>query len=233
MPRWLLALALVGCGRIDIDPILDGSSAPSAGWQLIQTAGSVTPNVSVARLGAHHLVVVAIQLDGSGQITGVTDSSGCNTYVAIPAAHATNVALGDDLQIYYAKDSCPQADTISVASTMGPVHAAVIWEVAGIRTDDPMDTAAALDDQPTTSAPFGPALTTGGDGEFVVAAAMVDNNAPRTHAGNEFTNDQTTNGNGWAHLTDPHAPAGVHQAQWDQTPPGAYCATAAAFRAAP
>jgi hypothetical protein len=239
--RWLLVLALVGCGRISIDPLADsGTDAPGDGvvadapWSLVQTVGVLnSPNVAVARLGAHHLVVVAIQIDGGGQINAITDNLSCNTFVAIPAAHATTMALGDDLQIYYAEDSCPQADTISIATTMGAIHAVVIWEVAGIRIDGPVDTATVLDDRPRTGTPLGPAITTGGAGEFVVSIALVENNVTGTHAGNEFTNDQTTNGNGWAHLADPQAAAGPHQAQWDQMPSGAYCATAVAFRTGP
>lgn len=241
VPRWLLVLALVGCGRGGFDPLADsGTDAPGDGvaadapWSLVQTVGVLnSPNVTVARLGAHHLVVVAIQIDGGGQINAITDNLGCNTFVAIPAAHATTMALGDDLQIYYAEDSCPQADTISIATTTGAIHAVVIWEVAGIRTDAPVDIATVLDDRPRTGTPLGPPITTSGAGEFVVSVALVENNVTGVHAGNEFTNDQTTNGNGWAHLADPQAAAGLHQAQWDQMPAGAYCATAVAFRIAP
>jgi hypothetical protein len=225
-------MALVGCGRIGLDPITDGDGGAARPWALVQTAGSRSSNVSVKPLGAHHLVVVAIQISGGGLVTAITDSSNCNTYAAVPAAHATNRTLGDDLQIFYAKDSCPDADAISIAATMS-VHAAVVWEASGIHTGDPLDTAAALNDQPASTTPLGPQIITSMAGEFVVSAAMVENVAARIHAGDEFTNDQTTNGNGWAHLADPMAAAGNHQAQWDQTQSGVYCATAAAFRVGP
>jgi hypothetical protein len=231
--RWLAALALVGCGRIGFDsldggaPLGDGAGATR--WALVQTAGMTGPRATLRRLGAHHLVVVAVQSDG--RVTAITDSSGCNAYVAIPASHATD-RLGDDLQIFYAEDSCPEADAISVAATT-KVFAAVVWEVAGIRTDDPLDTAAASSDLPATTAPVGPMIATTTAGEFVVSVAIVENDAPRIHAGDEFTNDETTNGNGWAHLTDPMAAAGSYQAQWDQPQPGVYCAAAAAFQVGP
>lgn len=230
MPRWLLAMALVGCGRIGFDPIGDGGDPRR--WALIQTAGSRSSNVSLAPLGAHHLVVVAVQLASNGQVTSILDSSVCNAYVEIPAAHAVNRPLGDALEIFYAKNSCSGADDLGVSATTG-VFATVVWEVAGIRTDDPLDTAVVLNDQPASTAPIGPTITTSAAGEFVVSAAMVENLAATIHTGNEFTNDQITNGNGWAHLTDSMAAAGDHRAQWDQPDAGAYCASAAAFRAGP
>jgi len=90
-----------------------------------------------------------------------------------------------------------------------------------------------LNDQPATTAPVGPMIMTSTAGEFVVSVAIVENAARRIHAGDEFTNDQTTNGNGWAHLTDPMAAAGTYQAQWDQPQSGVYCAAAAAFAVGP
>jgi hypothetical protein len=225
-------MALVGCGRIGFDPGGDRDGGAPQRWALIQTSGSTSSNVSVAPLGAHHLVVVAVQISGGGLVTAIIDSGACNVYVAIPASYATDRTLGDGLQIFYAKDSCPEANAIGVATTTG-VAAIVVWEVAGIRTDFPLDTAAVSSDQPASIAPLGPVITTSAAGEFVVSAAMVENIADRIHAGDEFTNDQTINGNGWAHLTDPMAAAGSYQAQWDQPQSGSYCAAAAAFRAGP
>jgi hypothetical protein len=188
--------------------------------------------VNVKRLGAHHLVVVAVEVDGSGLVTAITDSSDCNSYVAIPTAHARCSACQINLQIFYAKDSCPQADAISIAATTS-VDSAVVWEVSGTRPEDPVDTVAVLSDQPASTTPLGPTITTSVAGEFVVAVGIVDNTVTRIHAGNEFTNDQTSNDNGWAHLTDPQAPAGTYQAQWDQPRSGAYCASAVAFKVGP
>ena len=230
MPRWLLAMALVGCGRIGFDPTGDGGGPGR--WALIQTAGSRSSNVSLLPLGAHHLVVVAVQLSSDGRVTAILDTSACNAYVEIPAAHAVDRPLGDAVQIFFAKNSCPGADDLGVSATTA-IFATVVWEVSGIRTDDPVDTAVVLNDRPASTAPIGPTITTSTAGEFVVSAAMVENLAATIHAGNEFTNDQITNGNGWAHLTDPMAAAGDHRAQWDQPDAGTYCASAAAFRVGP
>lgn len=238
MLRWLLAIALVGCGHIGFEPVAGGDAgAPGdatgpQGWDLVQTAGSENSAVTVKRLGAHHLVVVAVEVDGNGLVTAITDSSNCNAYVAIPTAHATCAACQINLQIFYARDSCPDADQISVATTTS-ADSVVVWEVSGIRTDVPVDTVAVLNDQLASTTPLGPKITTSAAGEFVVAVAIVDNSVTRIHAGNEFTNDQTSDDNGWAHLTDPQAPAGTYQAQWDQPRSGAYCASAAAFKVGP
>jgi hypothetical protein len=105
--------------------------------------------------------------------------------------------------------------------------------VSGIKTTDPLDIAAASNDQPASATPRGPRITTSVAGEFVVAAALADAEITGIHAGNEFTKDSLAQGNGWAHLTDSNAPAGVHQVQWDQTPAGVFCASAAAFLVGP
>jgi hypothetical protein len=252
MPRWFLALALAGCGRLGFDllPGADaGGASGAAPWQLIQTAGAMTAPLSVTPPGAGHLVVVAVDVQ-DGSASGVTDDSTCNTYVEVPAARAMIEGgmshFNDTLQVFYAKNTCGQPRMITVDVTSGgSVTEMAMWEVSGMRTDDPLDTATAKDTQNETQEPLGPAIRTSQDGEFVVSVAVVDNNicetadgtnSPppcETHPGNEFTNDQALSGNGYAHLTDPHAASATHQAEWDQLTPGVYGATAAAFRAGP
>ena len=249
MSRWLLALALVGCGRLGFDPAA-GPGTPDApgavAWQLVQSAGRLQDSLPVT-LGAGHLVVVAVDVQNGGTASAVSDGSDCNTYVEIPAARAQaqvpGSSLNDNLQVFYAKNTCAHAGTITVTPASDVVGIAA-WEVSGMRTDNPVDTMAVLTNQPRSVLPLGPAITTSEAGEFVVSAAIVDNNicetasgknSPppcQTHPGNEFTNDQALDGNGYAHLTDPHAAAGVHQAAWDQLSSGVYCATAVAFRPA-
>jgi hypothetical protein len=243
MPRWLIATVLMGCGHINVDLLVaDGSNSPddggvavdvpsTQGWRLVQTQASPFGDSSfrVARLGSQNLIVVAAQIAPFGTISGITDTSNCNSYLPIPAAHAfCNIS---ELHMFYAAGSCAGADRISVDST--EILAGVMWEVSGIRSQDPVDTAVVLTEQAETTAPLGPRITTSTDGEFVVSVALVDNTISGIHPGNEFTNDQTALDNGWAHLTDPKAKAGVHQAQWDQPTAGAYCAAAVAFKVAP
>jgi hypothetical protein len=243
--RWLLAMTVVGCGLVRFDPVPDASLGPDVSdgapavlpWELVQTASAdnAAPSnatVNLKPLGRGHLVVVAVQVDSHGLVTNVTDSSLCNNYLPIPTSLSTSMALDVTLQLFYAKSSCPDANAISITAT-ATVSAAAVWEVAGIRTDEPLDTATVLNDQSASDRPLGPKITTSAAGEFVVAVALVDHLITGIHAGNEFTNDQNNQGNGWGHLTDPQSAAGLHQAQWEQTPAGPYCSTAAAFQVGP
>jgi hypothetical protein len=244
MPRWLMLIGLMGCGRLNVDPLVadvrsggdspeDGDAPSAQGWVLVQTRASLgAPSLSVDLLGAQNLIIVAAQIAPGGTIAAVTDSSNCNSYVPIPAAHA--FCIESELYIFYAKSSsaCSGADTINLASTEN-VFAAVVWEVSGVRSDDPVDATLVLIEQADTTTPLGPRITTSADGEFVVSVMLVDNTISGIHPGNEFTNDQIAFGNGWAHLTDPMAKAGAYQAQWDQPMSGAYCTSAVAFKVAP
>jgi hypothetical protein len=223
--RFLLVVALAGCGRIGFELPTDASSTP---WTLIQTAATQSLTLRLVPVGAQHLVVVAVQITDPGVAVTLTDDSGCNTYAPIAGARSFNANEGDELRLFYAKNTCAGAQTIDIDTTSSIT--VVAWEVAGIRTDDPLDTASVLNDQPATTMPLGPRITTSTAGEFIVAVAIVTNTVTGVVAGNEFTNDHLTNGNAWAHLTDAMAPAGAYQARWNQPMSGTYCASAAAFK---
>jgi hypothetical protein len=250
--RCLLAIGLLGCGSVAVPPpVSDDAGTPvsgdagtpdggpaSARWMLVQTRSvqSQTTNTPViVSLEARHLIVVAVQVDVGGLLS-ITDNSDCNSYLPIHAADAD--CGGDGLRMFYVKSSCAGAEVIGIGSTKA-VHTAVVWEVSGIRSDDPLDTASALDTQSPSATPLGPPITTSADGDLIISAVDVDDEVTGIHAGNEFTNDSLGNGNGWAHITSASAKAGIHQAQWDQPQPtghqmpGEYCASAAAFKAAP
>jgi hypothetical protein len=240
-----MAMVLLGCGHIGFDATPDAATQadggpvdalPAAlGWTLVQTQAARTRDTAVTLgmepLSAAHLIVVAVQPNLGGAVTSVTDDSGCNVYRPIAAAHAGCNLLETGLHIYYAYDSCPGASTIAVTAAES-ILALAAWEVAGMRRDDPLDAAAILDDQAASNAPLGPRITTSVDGAFVISVVVMENVTSGIHAGSAFTNDHSTFGNGWAHLTDAMAPAGTYQAQWDQPLAGTSCASAAAFQAA-
>lgn len=160
-------------------------------------------------------------------MTSVGDDAG-NIYVDIPASRSIDTAAGDGLELWYAKDSLAGATKVT---PVGPtINVVVVWEVAGIRTDAPFDTASEIGDQAATATPLGAALTTGVADEIVIAATIVRNGVSSIHAGNAFTNDLRTNGNGWAHLSSANAPAGDYQAEWDQGMAGTYCSSSASLR---
>jgi hypothetical protein len=185
--------------------------------------------VEIAATGAGHLLVVAVETDGRA-VASVTDDAG-NTYVPIEGTRAADAGADLGLELWYAASSSAGATTISaVADT---IYAMAAWEVAGIRTTSPLDTASKLDDQPSTSNPVGASITTRAAGEFVVSVVIVANEVSGLTADSPFTIDHTTFGNGWAHLTSAAAPAGTYQARWNQPDSGRSCAASAAFFAGP
>jgi hypothetical protein len=220
-------------------PAIDASTIdapPAPTWTLVQSGGAQDDNPALvlpAPTGSGDLIVVAVQTNPGGVVTSVTDdaSGSGNTYAAIPSSHATDTADSLAVELWVAAPSRPGAMTLTI--TASDYHAAVAWEVAGLRATAALDTVATLDDQTASTLPSGPLITTATADEFVLSAAIVSNNIPGIRAGNEFTNDQGTEGNGWAHLTNPRAAAGTHEAQWRQNPAGGYCAVAAAFFTAP
>jgi hypothetical protein len=211
-----------------VDARID-AAMPSS-WTLIQTSGSTAPSTTMAATGAGHLLVVAVETNSTGPVSSVTDNAG-NSYVAVPGSRAILAADNRGVELWYAQDSLPGATTITAS---GPtIHATVSWEVSGIRTTNSLDTVTKLDDRPATTLPRGASIATSVDGEFVVSVAIVANSITGIRAGNEFTNDRLTFGNGWAHLTDAAAPAGTHQAQWTQNASGGFCASSVAFLVGP
>ncbi|MGE5184935.1 MAG: hypothetical protein ACM31C_22860 [Acidobacteriota bacterium] len=222
---------------IDTPPLSDAfvprdtpADAAAPPWVLVQTKGSQSASVTLAATGAGHLLVVAIETNATDPVTAVADSAN-DTFAALPSARATNSAANLGVELWAASNAQAGATAVTVIAPV--VHAVVVWEVANVRTAGALDKVTLLDDQPATTLPAGAAITTAAPGEFVVSVAIVANQVSGIHAGNEFTNDHTTFGNGWAHLTDPAAPAGSHQAKWDQGTAGAYCAVSAAFLIGP
>jgi hypothetical protein len=210
-----------------VDAATDGSSARP--WTLVQTRGSNGRRLDIGATGAAHLIVVAVQT-GLDQVTSVTDDAN-NTYVAVAGSRAVDMNETTAVELWYAASSSAGATTITAGGD--PVYAIVAWEVAGIRGTNPLDTVSKLENQQQSTTPPGASITTSAAGEFVVSAIIVANQVTGVTMGNAFTNDHTTFGNGWAHLTSAAAPAGTYQARWNQPDRGTSCATSAAFFVAP
>jgi hypothetical protein len=207
-----------------------GGDAAGLRWTLVQTADSTTKSTNIAATGSGHAIIVALQTPSGNVVTAVADNAN-NTYARIPASRAS--VNNSDLasEIWYATNSHAGATVLTATATT--LYSTVIWEVAGIKTTSPLDVASALSNQAATTTPLGASVTTTADGDFVIDVAMVNNALSGIHTGNRFTNDRGTNSNGWAHLTDPEAPAGTYRAQWDQPQSGVYCASSAAFFVGP
>ncbi|MBV8757597.1 MAG: hypothetical protein JO257_09990 [Deltaproteobacteria bacterium] len=224
---------IVGDAPRDAPRVIDAPrDAAVPAWTLVQTASSTTPNVTVSPTGAGHLIIVAVQFQpgNGGGVQLVTDSAG-GMYTAVPGSSASNAGANLAVQLWYLADS--HAGAMSIAASSATFRGVAIWEVAGMRTTNPIDVAAIRNDGTSSTTPNGAPVTTTAAGDFIVSAAIVANNVTGTVAGNEFTNDALPNGNGFAHLTAPRAPTGLHQARWDQPMAGVYCSSTAAFFVAP
>ncbi len=216
----------------DAPPPFDGAlpDAPTPAWTLVQTSSSTTPGAMVSATGAGHLIVAAVQFQAGGQVQLVTDSVG-DMFTAVPGSTATNSASNLAVQLWYTASSHAGAQQVAASAT--GFRGIAVWEVAGMRTSNALDVVAVRNDAGPSSTPGGAPVTTTAAGDFIVSAAIVENNVTGTLAGNEFTNDESPNGNGFAHLTAPQAPAGLHQARWEQPTSGVYCAATAAFFVGP
>lgn len=226
-------MCLLGCGRLDFEKVpgdaaFDAPASDGPRWTLVQFNASTSNPTAIGPTAADDLVVVAIHVANTGVVQTLTDDAG-TTYLPIASARATNVSPPDAIEVWYAPRVSPGATMLAVTASAAIV-AIVMWEVGGLGPTLTIDTTGTLDDQPATTTPMGPALTTTAAGDFAAAVAIVANGVSGTQAGNAFTNDSRIRGNGWAHLADPRALRATYQAIWDQGTAGTYCATGVAFK---
>jgi hypothetical protein len=241
---WCWLACLASCGRSGFEPgdalasDVRGSGADSSvtAWQFadvnsVMNVGALTLQLPLSTPGTGgELIVLAVQHDPGGVVLSVSDNaSSAGTYQAVPNAAASNV--NGALELWYGQGANPGATTVTaIANTY--IHELVAWRFVTPRLAT-LDTSGGATDQPSSPTPTSPALMTAAAGEIVVAATYVDGNVSGLAAGSEFTNDVMINGDAYAHLTDPHAPAGVHIVVWNQDQILGYCASAAAFAVGP
>jgi hypothetical protein len=249
----LACLVLVACGRIGFSPVVQGdgggvgggdgaSDGPgsvgdgaTAGWNLVQVRGGTTGTVGVTATTGGDLLIVAAQLNSADTVVSIADNApgGSATYTQVPGARASDTltSVRDAVEVWYGVAQ-PGATTITVSAANTP-PAIVVWEVAGLASAPPfIDVAGQISQMAQNTSAFSPALTTTADGDFVVAIAIVQNQVTGLFGGNgRYFEDLGTNNQGWAHLTDPHTPAGPEQTVWATTS-GTWCTSAAAFFAA-
>ena len=184
-----------------------------------------------ASSGTGNLLVVGIQFLNTGvTITNVNDNVG-NAYTEIAGSHAVDTASNWASDIWYAKNSTAGATTISV-STSGPVagFATVIWEFSGADITAPLDQAAALNSQPSSSIALGASVNTTSANEAVISLSAGAGTITGISAGNSFSNDSTATAHGWAHLVT--TAAGAFTASWTANPAGTYASSTASFKSA-
>lgn len=219
------ALGFIGCGQ---GGIYRGNSS----WAIVNNssdAGSVA-SLTIPASGTGNLIVVALMFNGGTTVATVSDNAG-NTYVS---ADAEAALTGRSTEIWYAVNSKPGATVVTPTFAGSPTFIQMTaWEVSGISFSTPDVTSTSSGDL-TLNNTLGPAVTTTQANDFIVSILFaMDTNLISISSGNKFTDDFTTSGNGWAHITSSFSPAGTYQASWfTSTPQGIYCASTVAFRAA-
>lgn len=221
---WLGILGLAGCGQ---GAVFYGSS-----WAVVNKASDAGPisTLTIPATGTGNLIVVGLMFNGGTYAIGVSDDAG-NTYVSADAKAYAGV---DSTEIWYAVNSKPGATVVTPAFANSTTHVEItVWEVSGLSTSAP-DVSSASSGNVTLSNTPGPAVVTAHAGDFIVSILFaLDTTFSGISTGNDFTDDFTTNGNGWAHITSNSVPAGTYQASWvTSTPQGEYCASTVAFRLA-
>jgi hypothetical protein len=217
-------LGLVGCGQ--------GAVFYGSGWAVVENASNAGPisSLTIPATGTGNLIVVALMFNDGTYVTSVSDDAG-NAYVSADAKAYVGAL---STEIWYAVNSKPGATVVTPTFAESTTHVEItVWEVSGISTSAPDVTNTSSGSITLNNTP-GPAVITTHAGDFIVSVLFAaDTNVSGISTGNEFTNDFTTNGNGWAHITSNSVPAGTHQASWvTSTPQGEYCASTVAFRPA-
>jgi Abnormal spindle-like microcephaly-assoc'd, ASPM-SPD-2-Hydin len=193
--------------------------------------GSFPAACTIPSTGNGNLLVVG-WTGGSGAsiLKSITDNVG-NHYVEVKSARAANWKYGVSVDIWYAANSKPGTESLSLTQTpSGAQGAAVIWEFSGVSTTAPLAQTAALYNQHSTTTPAGASVTTTVTGELIVSIAAGSESITGIDPGNPFAEDSLVRSNGWAHLVT--STSGAYTPQWNESPSGAYCAGTAAFNAA-
>jgi hypothetical protein len=200
-------------------------------WALVNktSKGGVT-SLTIPATGSGHLIAVAIIFNGKTSVASISDNAtgSSNTYVS---AGARSTSYTWSTEIWYAVNSKPGATVVTptFASSASSVQIAV-WEVSGLSASVPDATNASSGSLTLNNTP-GAAVTTKQAGDFIVSSILANtSDLSSISSGNAFTDDFTTDGNGWAHLTSTSAAAGTYQASWyTAAPSGTYCANTVAF----
>jgi hypothetical protein len=228
----LISLTLVFLGTLELAGCGQGALFMGSNWAVVNNASNAGPisNLTIPATGTGNLIVVGLMFNGGTYVTAVSDDAG-NTY----ASAGAKAYVGDgSTEIWYAVNSKSGATLVTPTFANATTHVEItVWEVSGISTSAPDATNSSSGNVTLSNTP-GPAVTTTQAGDFIVSILFaIDSSVSGISSGNEFTNDFTTNGNGWAHITSNSAAKGTYQASWSTSPSqGIYCASTVAFRPA-
>ncbi len=177
-----------------------------------------------------NLIVVAwsAAFGNTPTTVSITDNTG-NAYAPAGNARAVDIAAGQMVDIWYAKNSKAGATSVTITPSAAVTGAATIWEFAGADPTAPLDQTLALNSQPATVTPTSGSITVASPGEAVVSVVVPSGSIVGIQAGNGFLSDSINFGLGWSHLLA--ASAGTYAAQWS-TSNGTYAASTVSFKAA-
>jgi hypothetical protein len=205
------------------------SFATTPTWAIVHktsNAGAIT-SLTVPATGSGHLIAVALMFNGTTAVSGISDNAG-NSYAT---AGVRTTSGSNSVEIWYAESSTSGATVITPNFVSQPAHVEItVWEVSGVLAM-PIDANSTVSGTLTANNTTGPAVTTSMAGDFVISVMMaVNTTLTSISSANAFTDDFTTFGNGWAHLTSNSSSAGTKQASWySASPTGGYCASTVAF----
>lgn len=209
---------------------LTATATFSTNWTIVHKAsatGSPLTSLTIPSTGAGNAIIVGLVFNGTTKVTGLTDNVG-NSYFSA-GAHAIKGNLSSE--IWFSLNSLPGA-TVLTPTFAGPLtHAEMTaWEVAGLGTSPP-DAKSISSGLVTSNNTQGALITTSQTGDFVVSILFASSSKfSGMTPGNLFTDDFTTNGNGWAHLTSNTSAPGTYQASWfSKATGGGYVSSTAAF----
>jgi hypothetical protein len=190
-----------------------------------KTATSVGSPFTIPATTVGNLLVVCLANGSSGLYTNVVDnaSGGSSVFVQAPGAQAVSGTGRAD--IWYCLSCKGGATQISTSgTTSGNI---VVYEISAGGDSFRFDVANAVSSQSASATPLGAPVTTLAN-DAIISIIFDSGAVSGMNGGNEFTNDFTTSGNGYAHITSTSPTAGVHQAQWYSTN-STFCSSTAAF----
>jgi hypothetical protein len=206
------------------------SATFSNNWTIVHATsnqGNPLTSLTIPSTGGGNAIIVGLVFNETTKVTSLTDNVG-NTYFSA-GAHSIKGNLSSE--IWYSENSIAGATVLTPSFAVSPTHVEMTaWEVSGLASGlpDAKNTSSGL---VTTNNTAGAAVTTSQTGDFVVSILFASSSKfSGMTSGNAFTDDFTTNGNGWAHLTSNTAAPGTYQPSWTSTNTGGgYVTSTVAF----
>lgn len=218
-------LCLLGDEAGDAPLVPDGMT-PVRRWNIVATSGQANLTTEITTTLSGNTIVVGVETGAAASAEKVTDDGG-NVYQLVPLSRAVNDEKDNAIEVWIAGGANAGAKKVTA---VGVIHSVVVWEIENI-DPDPV-TVDTRSNQATSETPKGVGVTTTEQGQFVLSILVVANFIDGLTPNSAFTNDHSTFGNGWAHLTDDGAPPGEYQPEWSQPGGGTSCASSVVFRVA-